>query len=594
MKTRILVFCPIKADATSYYRGWGPLNHLAKHEDIELIDISGDIEISWAVIGQGDILFMQRPSTFNEIRMMEIARDCNTPVWIDYDDDYLNIPPHNPRHELYAHPHRQEQVRRAIEIADIITVSTTGLKNAILEDTGRGFGLHANKIIVVPNAIDERMFELALPLHDDIEKRDVILWRGGDTHDHDMAPYIEKMVQLYNEFPWFKWAFMGSAPQEFLKQIDSSRVMLYEWEDVFVYFHRLLELKPRVTIVPWADNKFNLSKSNCSWLESTLAGAATVFPAWSLEAASGMVLYRDEDSFYAETRALLEDVSSCHTAVYSSTLSVPLLSSSSTYSTRKGIVSGLWSRKNSNRFSFNNTPYWMSPPAKPATDLEFFNYCHEKLHIQDNENYLKGHQETAQFLLDTFKPNSIVEIGCGPGPMIEYFLDKKIPQVKGFDLNPHFKDYFIKRNPHYADHFIVADFNDGELEGVFDLCISCEVFEHIPAEKANALIEKLSFHFKHFYFTSTPYHTSKKFDEWWGHRNINTHEKWVQIFEERGWKYEGNPHMLAPWDCMFTSLRAGQFDVITIGEPTPSSSPETSAEQPSSDSPQQSSPEMQP
>jgi hypothetical protein len=81
---------------------------------------------------------------------MDIAKDCGVPIWIDYDDDYLNIPETNPRHELYAFPHRVECIRRAMEWADIISVSTIAIRESIIERTGAPKGETISTGFLVP------------------------------------------------------------------------------------------------------------------------------------------------------------------------------------------------------------------------------------------------------------------------------------------------------------------------------------------------------------------------------------------------------------------------------------------------------------
>lgn len=539
---KILVSSPIKADATSYYRAWGALNHLSRHHDVQLIDINTpENEISWAVIQRGDILFCQRPSTQFEVKVMETARNCNVPIWIDYDDDYFNIPETNPRHELYGHPHRVEQIKRAIDYADIITVSTICLKEAIIKATGKA----KESIQVIPNGVDEDMFDVTMP--EEFGERDVILWRGGDTHDADINPYLDVMVKLYNEFPEYTWAFIGYVPEKMLKLIDNSRIKLWQWDDVMVYFDRICDIQPKITIVPWEKNTFNDSKSNCSFLESTVAGSVTVFPQWSSEFVPGMVGYNSVDDFYNKIKNLLINPSEIYLKASFETLQRFTLKELN--KVRYSIASDLKNKPKA-RFGFRNPKYQI--PITPASDEEFYRYTHEHLYTQDNETYWKEHSRVADELVARFKPKSIVEIGCGPGGMIERFMDLKIP-VKGFDTNPHFKEYFDKRNPYYKEHFVLTDFSEVQLDGVFDLCVSIEVFEHIPPNVVDEMIEKLSHHFKHFYFTSTPYHTSKKFDGWWQHIGLRTHDKWVKDFESRGWKYEGNPKLIAVWDAIFSS-----------------------------------------
>lgn len=552
---KILAFSPIKADGTSFYRGFGPLNHLKKtQENITITNGSVDgLEITWDLITGHDILFFQRPSMITETRVMELAKKCNRPIVIDYDDDYLSIPESNPRYELYADPHRVTHIRRAIEYADFIIVSTLSIKESIAERTGKS----RSQIQVIPNGIDETLFDLTWL--NNISLRDTILWRGGDTHDADMAMYLDKMVELYNDFPKLKWAFMGHAPEAFMAKIDPSRILLYPFEEIMTYFDRLFELRPMMTIVPWEENSFNRAKSCCSWLESTIAGAPCVFPKWSTEFVDGMVGYQDAEGFYRAASALITDQELRKTQY---NLSHTNLCNRFTLEKLNGMRFEILhemvaSHPLSSKIGVKHPKYAVEPER--YTDKQFFDYTWEHQLNQSFQHYADGHYNVAQWLYDQFKPTSVVELGCGPGPMIEKFCELKVPQVVGLEINPHFQEYFLKRNPHYKDCYQLQSFLEKDLfSGVSDLCISIEVFEHIPHDQLMPFIATMADHFKHFYFSSTPYRSTQRFDSQWGHQNIKTHEAWVKLFEENGFQYVGNPRQITIWDALFVSTRIGK------------------------------------
>lgn len=552
---KILAFSPIKADGTSFYRGFGPLNHLQKtHENVTVTNGSVEgLEITWDLITAHDILFFQRPSMFIETHAMELAKKCNRPIVIDYDDDYLSIPESNPRYELYADPHRVAHIRRAIEYADFIITSTLSIKESIAEKTGK----NRAQIQVIPNGIDETLFDLTWL--NNLSLRDTILWRGGDTHDADMAQYLERMIDLYHEFPKLKWAFMGHAPEAFMAKVDPSRILLYPFDDIMSYFDRLFELRPMITIVPWEDNLFNRAKSNCSWVESTLAGAPCVFPKWSTEFVDSMVGYQDPEGFYRATSALITDLE-FRKAHYN--LSHTNLCNRFTLGKLNGrryeILSELVAAHPlSSKIGVKHPKYSTEPER--YTDKQFFDYTWEHQLNQNFQIYADGHYNVAQWLYDQFKPTSVVELGCGPGAMIEKFCELKVPQVVGLEINPHFQEYFVKRNPHYKDCYLLQSFLEPDLfSGVSDLCISIEVFEHIPHEQLMPFIGTMAEHFKHFYFSSTPYRSSQAFDRQWGHENLKTHEAWVKLFEANGFQYVGNPKQITIWDALFVSTRIGK------------------------------------
>lgn len=574
---RILLYAPIKHDATSFYRSYGPMRHLAKLRGIEIIDLAiPGAEIEWDGMAHADIFFCQRPSSVLELRLMEVAKNSGVPIWVDYDDDYLNIPVTNPRHELYGNLHRVEVIKRCIEFADVISVSTPAIMHSIIER----LKIPAGRFEILPNAVDETLFDVEFPI-DKVGDRDVIMWRGGDTHQSDIEPFLDVLVRLYYEFPDYKWVFVGHPSQKFLERIDSSRVTNHLWMTVMAYFDRLFEIRPKVTLVPWEVNKFNAAKSNCAWLESTLAGAVTLFPNWSTEVANGMVTYTNPDDFYALTQSVLQTKDLTATLTEAQKAILKHYTLYSLVDRRMAIIERLvWQRRSVlKKLGFNNPKYRIEP--KVYSDLEFFNYTHERMLNQDYEGYRNGHFEVAQKILDDFKPESILEFGCGPGPMVEYFCDKKVPQVIGFDSNPYFKEYFDKRNPHYKANFVIQNMLEVEMGGVFDLGISIECFEHIPMEVLLPFLKKLPYHFRHFYFSSTPYSDDKNFMIQWGHVNVNTYEKWKELFVAAGFKFVDNPQWISQWDQLYESTLISSLAQQTpVSLPLSDSLPQSAVESP--------------
>lgn len=542
---RVLVDCPIKSDATSFYRGWGPLSHLQrKHPEIELIDarLPGR-ELSWDLMIGMDIMFSQRPSTSDQTGIIHIAKSVGLPVWIDYDDDYLVIPETNPRHELYANPHRVAHIKKAIELADVISVSTIHIKKQIVSVTGK----NPESIVVIPNAVDEYIFETNAP--DSLGDRRSILWRGGDTHNHDIKPFAEAIERAYNNFPEFDWVFFGYYPPDFLERLDCKRVRQYEWVGVMEYFHKLFELRPKLTIVPWANIPFNQSKSNCSWIESTLAGGATLFPRWSTEHADGMIGYEDADDFERRLTSCLST-----TEMFPMERLVKKSFETLKHYTLGEVNWARWSILERYNFSLSEKISANIPvkQGKMCSNEEAFEFVNLMNCIQDYDVYKKGHYAAADWLMGLYDPETVVEFGCGPGAMLERFLDQKCIAL-GWDLNPLMRDYFCKRHPMYAGQFLVADFTQHDLDGVADLAVSIECFEHIPAEIIEPYIEKMSHHFKHFYFTSTPFSSMVESDQTWGHINIHPVPYWRNLFERSGWKVISNPRKICAWDLLLES-----------------------------------------
>ena len=108
--------------ACSYYRSIGPLSKL-KHINPK-IKIQVLSNVTWNSLFETDILFLARPDSKAFVEMAEMAQDLGIPVWIDWDDNILQIPPDNPAYKHYKSKTTVESMKKCLEIADIVTVST--------------------------------------------------------------------------------------------------------------------------------------------------------------------------------------------------------------------------------------------------------------------------------------------------------------------------------------------------------------------------------------------------------------------------------------------------------------------------------------
>lgn len=539
---KILVVCPCPWDGTSFYRGIGPFSHLARHNPTIHVTDGSNMTIGWQDVMQYDIIFIQRPSTIESLKMMEIAKRAKRPVWIDYDDEYLHIPETNPRYELFAEYGRRVTTQDCMKQADYITVSTDSIGKSIREVVG------PNKpITVIPNAYDEDLFRLPTKRN----QQKIVLYRGGDTHEKDINLHKDAIIKCFFDHPEYTWAFMGHIPLWLTENplAPDDRIRLYPFEEIMTYFDRIMELRPEITIVPLEDNRFNHGKSNINFIESTLCGAVTVAPKFLPEFNKpGIIHYNNYDNLY---EAFKFAVSCCNQEAHYevSKQSIPCLEQANI--TRLEIAEELVKKP---KFF---TPFVtdLSQVAK-FNDQEFYDYCREHGYSQEHEGYLKGHYGAAQWMIDTLSPNKVIEFGCGPGAMLEKFHLEQIHAL-GVEMNDHFIDYFKQRNPNTAHLIINGDITDGvEFPYKFDLAVSIEVFEHIdmPEEKWDEFLTKMAMNVKWFYFTSTPYKSTEKYDHQWGHCNVRRFEKWKELFARNGWEFHSNPCQVVAWDMLFKSI----------------------------------------
>lgn len=538
-RLKILVVHPMSGDGTSFYRGIGPLSHLERHFDFDVID-GEKIEFAWQRIIQCDVLYMCRPSLTESYQIIQIAKNLKKPVISEYDDSYLSIPPTNPRYELYANPIRQLIIKDCMKESDMVICSTKAIADEIVEN------VPSAKTVVINNAYDEDLFEMP-------EKRNqekIVLFRAGDTKANDLLVCKDAILKSIFDHPQYTWAFMGFFPEWITsnKDIPNERLKLYSWQDISVYFERLMQLRPEITIVPLEETQFNRAKSNNNFIEATLCGSLTVGPKYLPEFDKpGIIHYH---SYEGLAKAFSYAVNCNQDAYFElSKESTPRLMEMNKL--RNEVIRSVIHNNRKNKFR----PVVVDKTAPAYTDKEFFEFAYKMGASQENQVYLQAHYNTAQWLIDRFNPDSVIEFGSGFGATLEKFHLEQIYAL-GVELNPHFIEYFRNRNPNTAHLMIHGDItSELAFPRKFDIGMSLEVFEHIsmPEEKWDALLTHLAKNIKHFYFSSTPYQSDAIHDHMWGHVNVRRSEKWIELFARNGWKFIENPNRICPWDHLYES-----------------------------------------
>lgn len=297
--TRIFVICPDVGDATSFYRGVGPLGHLARSTG-HSIQLMFSAQVSWATISMCDVVFMQRPWRAKDLSTAEVVKNCRLPLWLDYDDDLFSVPMENPSFDLYADEVTKKRIATMIAMADVVTVTTEQLKANLAN-------LNKN-IVVVPNAFDDRF--LTMP-----EKREppakLVLWRGSDTHQKDLATVGMQLGELSHDPDLSDWTFqfMGFNPWWITERMRHLNTIISPPIDILEYHTYLREVNPALMFVPLCDSDFNLSKSNIAWIEGTYAGAAVVAPGIPEFVQPGISNYSTAQEFIDVMKTLMLDLS---------------------------------------------------------------------------------------------------------------------------------------------------------------------------------------------------------------------------------------------------------------------------------------------
>lgn len=300
----IAVFIPNNPlDGISFYRALGPLTLLKKQwPEMNFYQYTN---MNWNVAFESDLLFMTKPTSRESMSIVQYAKEHGLPVWLDYDDDYLNPTDDAPRKGTPLEQLVKETVSACLKLADRVTVTNEHLKSVYAPVCG------AEKIVVIPNAFDDRLKGL---MNSEINPRNVIFWRGNETQARDIEHFANQIREIFTENREYNWAFMNYDPYtitDFFAEKDFKRLNYFPGMELMEYFRKLCSVNWAVVIKPLVDNTFNRSRSNITWIEATLAGSVCLAPAfesWTdYSDKDGLLTYSDRTDFKKKLKWILKN-----------------------------------------------------------------------------------------------------------------------------------------------------------------------------------------------------------------------------------------------------------------------------------------------
>lgn len=149
-----------------------------------------------------------------------------------------------------------------------------------------------------------------------------------------------------------------------------------------------------------------------------------------------------------------------------------------------------------------------------------------RMHLGGNMKGGDPHSFTPEvwaWLIETYKPKSVLDVGCGTGDAIDWFGRHGVPAVgiEGLDQN-------AEKCPAPV---IVHDFTQGSLKlSGFDLVWSCEVAEHIEERFAGNFLDAVCCG-KVAAITACPVGGG------FHHVNEKPRTYWIERIEKRGFRY---------------------------------------------------------
>jgi SAM-dependent methyltransferase len=139
---------------------------------------------------------------------------------------------------------------------------------------------------------------------------------------------------------------------------------------------------------------------------------------------------------------------------------------------------------------------------------------------------LRSARRVVPRVMDLVRPARVVDVGCGRGGWLRVFLEHRVAEVLGVD-----GDWVDPAGLHIpGESFQHWDLRQPlEITGTFDLAVSLEVAEHLPAASADGFVDALTSLAPVVLFSAAIPHQGGV-----GHVNEQWPEYWAERFARRG------------------------------------------------------------
>lgn len=149
------------------------------------------------------------------------------------------------------------------------------------------------------------------------------------------------------------------------------------------------------------------------------------------------------------------------------------------------------------------------------------------LHTTDIHN-TKAAKEIVPYLINSFKPKSVLDVGCGIGTWLKVFEEYGLDDITGIDGD--YVDEKLLYSNISKENFKPLNLNEGfNLNRKFDLLISLEVAEHLEEKSSDIFLNSLVKHSDLILFSAA-------IPDQWGqnHKNEQWQTYWIKKFQNLG------------------------------------------------------------
>lgn len=166
---------------------------------------------------------------------------------------------------------------------------------------------------------------------------------------------------------------------------------------------------------------------------------------------------------------------------------------------------------------------------------------------QRDEHWTRFFGGIADQLVDGIHPHRVLDAGCALGLLVEALRDRGV-DAEGVDVSSFaIANVYAPIKP-FCRHGSIAD----EFPANYDLIVSIEVIEHMPAREGDAAIANICRHTDDVLFSSSPFDHRET-----SHVNVQPPEYWAERFARHGFyrDVDYDASFVTPWAIRFRRSR---------------------------------------
>lgn len=199
----------------------------------------------------------------SSLRWQQLAKEGRARLVYELDDDLLDVDPTNgPAWPFFSQPEIQSNIKRNIQVADLVTVSTEPLAE-------RARQLHPN-VVVLPNCVPAALLDVVRQR----AQRFTVGWSGGMSHTLDLAEITGELRKFLRRNPNVGLHLMGGPSDGFVAAMPAEQRRVTRWIASVEAFHAAVDFD--VSLAPLRPSPFNSCKSALRCLEAAALGVPVV------------------------------------------------------------------------------------------------------------------------------------------------------------------------------------------------------------------------------------------------------------------------------------------------------------------------------